>query len=68
MIDIETLKKLQKYLNISAICKDSGLNHNTLRAKIHRGTELSVKESRIIEDTLKKAGIEIKSDVSGTFL
>ena len=59
MIDIKMLQKCQRYLSISAICKDAGLNHNTIRAKIHRGTELNVKESQKIEDALQKVGIKL---------
>lgn len=54
MITIEILKKLSEIINIEALTKKSGLNPNTIRQKLNRGTELNVKESIAISKVLKE--------------
>ena len=54
MLKIVDLLKMQDVLNMSAIAKKSGININTLRGKIIRGTELTVTESERIEKTLRR--------------
>ena len=48
MVDIKDLIRLQKVLNISGVAQQVSINQNTLRGKIKRGTELTVKESEVI--------------------
>jgi len=59
LMDIKKLIELQKYLKISQICKEAGINPASIRTKIQRQTELSVKESNEILKALERAGIKI---------
>ncbi|MBX3045078.1 MAG: hypothetical protein KF896_15875 [Ignavibacteriae bacterium] len=54
MITIEILKRISEIVNIEALTKKSGLNSNTIRQKINRGTELNIKESIGLTKTLKE--------------
>ncbi|MFW5662336.1 MAG: hypothetical protein ACOCZW_01315 [Bacteroidota bacterium] len=60
MLTIKDIIKLKELINLSAWCKLAGLNHNTIRAKTIRGTELNVKESAALSEVLRKYQIEIK--------
>ena len=54
MIKIEHLQELSKYIKISQICKECGLNNSTIRAKINRTADLTTTESEKIELVLNK--------------
>lgn len=57
MIKTKDLARLQEITNIASIARKSGLNQNTIRGKVQRGTELSVTESELIEGTFKRYGL-----------
>lgn len=58
MLNIENLNKIAK-LNLISLCNEAGLKHNTIRAKIKRGTELKVNESEALTKALEKFGLRI---------
>lgn len=61
MIKIKDLIVLKDILNIVAIAQKSGMNSNTLRGKIIRGTELTVTESENISSVLKKYNLTYRA-------
>jgi len=56
MLNIENLKVIAK-MNLISLCKEAGLKHNTIRAKIKRGTELKVNESESLTKALETFGL-----------
>lgn len=59
MIDIQLLRRLQKFIKISQVCKEADLNYSTIKTKLIKQTELNVKESQKISDILERNGIFI---------
>lgn len=57
MITIDDLVRLSDVVKIKKICEDCGINYSTIMAKIQRKTELSIKESNLIQKTLLGYGL-----------
>ena len=58
MITIDDLVKLSVVVKIKKICEDCGINYSTIMAKIQRKTELSIKESKLIQTHLLGYGLK----------
>lgn len=58
-LDIHTLQRLRRVLNLSAIAEEAGLNKNTLLAKVARGRELTAEEAAKISQVLIDQGLDV---------
>jgi|LakMenEpi03Aug12_release.lakeMendotaPanAssembly.Ray.scaffolds.fasta_scaffold1665609_1 hypothetical protein len=63
MITIEDLIRLSEIVKIKKICEECNINYSTIMAKINRRTELSIKESELIQTFLLGHGLKFQ-DVS----
>ena len=69
MIDMKTLDKYSKYLNLTQICLLSGVNPSTIKTKLKRfrdrqNTKLTFNQSVQITEALRRLGItEIKERI-----
>ena len=67
MLDIKTIAKYKKTLNIKRLCDASGINYTTFHKKMHRYLknhnrgEITVKESEKFSEGLKKLKIKFLS-------
>lgn len=52
MLDIKELKRIAPLLRLTEVCKQAGLSYQSIAAKLHRESELSVVESEKIKRTL----------------
>lgn len=59
MLDIQLLRRIQKFIKIAQVCKEADLNYSTIKSKLINQTELTVKESEKISSVLEKNGIII---------
>lgn len=62
MIDMATLDKYSKYLNLTQICLLSGVNPSTIKTKLKRyrdrqNTKLTFRQSLQITEALRKLGV-----------
>lgn len=64
MIDVQLLRRLQKFIKIAQVCKEADLNYSTIKTKLIKQTELNVKESQKISKALKNNGIIINENSS----
>ncbi len=63
MITIEDLIRLSEIVKIKKICEECNINYSTIMAKINRRTELSIKESELIQTFLLGHGLRFQ-DIS----
>lgn len=60
LLDIQTLQRLRRVLNLSAIAEEAGMNKNTLLAKVAKGRELTAEESAKISKVLADHGLNVE--------
>ena len=64
MLKLKNLKTLQKYIKLRPICVENKISYDTVEAKIHKQSELSIEQSenltkvfqklkKLIEDNIK---------------
>ncbi len=59
-LDIHTLQRLRRILNLSALAEEAGVNKHTLLAKVAKGRALTTDESERIGNILADSGIVIE--------
>lgn len=59
-IDVHTLQRLRRILNLSALAEEAGVNKHTLLAKVAKGRALTTDESERIGKVLVDSGIVIE--------
>lgn len=59
-LDIHTLQRLRRILNLSALAEEAGVNKHTLLAKVAKGRALTTDESERIGNVLADSGIVIE--------
>lgn len=59
MITINTLKRIAPLINLSELCRTTGINTSVLQRKVKKSTDLTTTESQLIEQSLNNYGITI---------
>lgn len=60
-IDVHTLQRLRRILNLSALAEEAGVNKHTLLAKVAKGRALTTDESERIGKVLADSGLTLAS-------